>query len=119
MIAKLTNDHFRDQTRAGYAAWNRPWRQWSRRNAVLAITASVFEPHVDMGLELGRLEFQFPRDVFADAVHRAATGADFFFIRQVVLVVDLPQLIPIDLAILAAAMALYFSFDSLVRSALA
>ena len=94
---------------------NRPWRKGSRRNAVLALAAGVFGPGVNVSFQLGRLEFQFPRDVFADAIHRAATaGADFFFIRQVVLVVDLPQLIPIDLAPLAAAMA--FDFGSLAWS---
>ena len=68
-------------------------------DTVLATTASVFGPRVDMGFQLGRLIFQFPRDVFTDTVHCAATaGADFFFIREVVLVVDLPQLVPIDLA---------------------
>ncbi|MFH1922356.1 MAG: hypothetical protein ABIP48_21040 [Planctomycetota bacterium] len=57
MIAELADDHFRDQTQAGDAAWNRPWWKGSRRNAVLATTASVFGPHVDVSFQLGRLEF--------------------------------------------------------------
>lgn len=70
-----------------------------------------------VGFQLGRLKLQFSRDVLADAVHRTTTArAYLFFIREVVLMVDLPQLIPIDLAPLAAAMAFDFGFDFFVGS---
>ncbi len=67
-----------------------------------------------MGFQFRRLKFQFTRDVLANAIHRQATaGAHFFFFRQVVLVVDLRQLVPVDLAFLApAAMPAYV--DTLV-----
>jgi hypothetical protein len=70
-----------------------------------------------MGFQFCRLVFQFAGDVFADAVHRATTaGADFLFIREVVLVMDLPQLVPIDLAPLAAAMTFDLAFGFFLRS---
>jgi len=115
MIAELADDYFRDQPRPGDAARNGPWRQRGRGDAVLATTASVFRPYVNMGFQLGRHIFQFPRDVFTDAVHRAATArTGFLFIRQVMLVADLPQLIPIDLTPLATTMAFDFGFGFLV-----
>ena len=62
-----------------------------------------------MGFQLRRLQLQFSRDVLADAVHLSATaGADLLFFRQVMLMADLRQLVPVDLAFLAAtAMALH------------
>jgi len=61
-----------------------------------------------MGFQLRRLQFQFTRDILADAVHPSATArANLLFFRQVVLVADLRQLVPVDLAFLApTAMAL-------------
>ena len=116
MIAELAHNHFRDQTGTGDAAWYRPWWQGSRLDAVLATTASVFGPHVKVSFQLRPLEFQLPRDVLTDAVHRAATARTLpFFFRQVVGVHDLWQIVPIDLAFLAAT-AMAFDFDFIARA---
>jgi len=52
MIAKLTDDHFCDQTRSGDATWNRPWWKRSGRDAVFATPAGVFRADMDMGFQL-------------------------------------------------------------------
>ena len=109
MIAELADDHLGDQPRPGDAAGNRPLRKRSRTDSLLAAAAGVFRADVDVGFQLRRLQLQFPRDVLADAVHLPATArADLLFFRQVVLMADLRQLVPVDLAFLAvAAMALH------------
>lgn len=119
MIAELADNHLCDQARPGDAARNRPWWKRSRTDAVFASTASVLGTHMDMSFQLGRLVLQFPRDVLADAVHGAATTrARLFLVVQVVIVDDFPELIPIDLAFPAAAMALHFGLGFLVRGGL-
>ena len=117
MIAELADDHLRDQTGSSDAAWDWPWCNGSRGDAVLAPTASVLGSHVDMSFQLGRLKFQLPSDVFTDAVHRATTArAHLFFVGQVVLMANLPQLVPINFAFLTTTMAFDFDLSVLVRS---
>ena len=103
MIAELADDYLGDQPRPSDAAGNRPRRKSSRTDARFTAAAGVFRPDVNMGLQLRRLQFQFSRDILADAVHRSATaGAELLFFRQIMLVTDLRQLIPVDFAFLAA-----------------
>ena len=103
MIAELTDDHFCDQTRPGDAAWNRPRWKRSGRDAVLTTPAGVFRADMDMGFQLRWLKLQFTRNVLTNTVHpSAAARTVLFFFAQVVLVADLRQLVPVDLAILTA-----------------
>ena len=62
-----------------------------------------------MGFQLGRLQLQFSGHILADPVHLSTTaGADLLRFRQVVLMADLRQLVPVDLAFLpATTMALH------------
>ena len=104
MVAELADQHLGDQARPGDAAGNRPLRKRSRTDSLFAAAAGVFRTDVDVGFQLRRLQFQFPRDVLADAVHLpAAARADLLFFRQVVIMADLRQLVPVDLAFLAVA----------------
>ena len=109
MIAELADNHLGDQARPGNAPGDRPRGKRSRTHAIFAAAAGVFRADVDVGFQLRRLQLQFPRDVLADAVHPPATArADLLFFRQVVLMADLRQLVPVDLALLTAAtMALH------------
>ena len=109
MIAEFTDEHLRDQTRPGNAAWNRSRRQRSCRDTILTTRASVLGTDVNVSFELGRLVLQFPRDVLADALHRPPTArARLVFLLEVVVVANLRQLVPVDLALLAAAMGFHF-----------
>ena len=57
--------------------------------------------------QFGWLKFELPRDVLADTNHLAAAArARFFFIRQVVLMANLRQFIPVNLASPATLMLL-------------
>ena len=116
MITEFADVHSCDQARPSDATWNRPWWKRSRRDAVLATTASVLGPHVDVSFQPGRLKLEFSRDILTNAVHRLATArAHLFFIIQIMVVDDLSQFLPIDLTLLATTMALDFGFGFLLR----
>ena len=69
---------------------------------------------MNVSFQLGRLVFEFSRDVFTDAVHLVSAARTHLFFRfQVVVVWDLMQLVPVNLAILPAAMALNIGFGLL------
>ena len=75
--------------------------------------------HVDVSLKLGRLIFQFSGDVLANPVHLATTARALLFFRlQVVIMANLPELVPVNLPLLAAAMAFDFGFGFLLRRGL-
>jgi hypothetical protein len=116
MIAEFTDKHFCNETRPGDAAWNRPRRQRRCRDAVLATRAGVLGTDVNVSFELGRLVLQFPRDILADALHRPPTArARLVFLLEVVVVVNLMELAPVDLAFLAAAMSFEFAAGFRIR----
>ena len=99
MIAELAHNDFGNQAWPGNTTGDRPGWKGSCRDPILATTAGILGPHMDVSLQLGRLVFQLPRDVLTDAFQRATTTrAVPLVFRDVVLMDNLWQFVPVDLS---------------------